>query len=274
MTDLVLALMALLLGAVSLAIVLLYRGWKAHRDQITELRAQIATQRIAAITNGAHHAARDVKTAPATEPAPESEPARRKGHLALYLGGGVAAVYLACRDALKNLIRRRPVLTTVATVATVGTAAALALAPISDSAHTSGPTPPATSPDRPVPGPTPRPDPGNGSQMWADDKDAPNALAPDDHRATAVKAQDPGTSPAGPPNSSEPTGTPPQSRPDTPAPGLPPTPHPHMSQPEASIPPPRTGDPEPTTPAPEDDQTGLCVTVPPLLDLCLYATRT
>lgn len=289
MTDLVLAaalaFMAALLGAASLAIFLLYRGWKSNRAQITELKAQIAAQQIAALTNGAHP--------PVPVDAPE--PVRRRRHLTLYIGGGVAAIYTSCRDSVRNLFRRRPVLATaaVATVATVGTAAALVLVP-GDSAGDDGPAPSTASTDTPQPGLTPRPTPGETSHVGpdgtgpqagdvlaagpphpsvgeSDDRQDEDQETPATGSSTtpAEEAED-GAQPGG----SGPSAAPPATEPDAPAPVQPPASTPPTSRPQPGTPPPAGGGggtPAPPTSPAEEDDGGLCVKVPPLVDLCLLS---
>ncbi|QPL14082.1 membrane protein [Streptomyces phage TurkishDelight] len=128
MTDTVLAMMLmvamLLLGAALLAIALLYRGFKRTREQITDLRAQVAAQQIAALTGGGP-ASGDGGDGNASEP----EPVRRKGHLSLYKGGGVVAAFAALAESLRIFGRRHRVITVTAgaTMATAGAAAAILL---------------------------------------------------------------------------------------------------------------------------------------------------
>ncbi|WP_406501513.1 hypothetical protein OHA04_27250 [Streptomyces sp. NBC_01590] len=143
MTDLVLASMSALLGASILAIVLLYHGWKRNRQLITDLSAQIAAQRIAALSG--------VGLAPSPDqPTEEREPARRKGHLLLYIGGGAIAAVSVVRGYVRSLWRGHRVLalTAAATVATVGTAAALVMTASSDGTAEDRGRRPAAAPDR------------------------------------------------------------------------------------------------------------------------------
>lgn len=279
----VLVVMAGLLGAASLAIFLLYRGWKSNRAQITELKAQVATQQIAALTGV------NKPPLPTGEP-PAPEPARRRRHLALYIGGGVAAVYTTCRDSVRNLLRTRPVLTTaaVATVATVGTAAALILVP-GDSADTDAPAPSTASTGQPSPGPTPPP-----SAQETSGVDPDSDVEPDSGEVLAIvppllQAEDqapgeetpggqtpaPGTTPAEdaaktpggrPSGGSGPTAGPPAPGPDAPGTVQPPPDDPPDTGPEPG--PPSTGAPEQPS-SPDTDDGGLCVKLPPLVDLCL-----
>jgi hypothetical protein len=291
-TDLVLVavlvFMAVLLGAASLAIVLLYRGWKSNRALITDLKAQVAAQQIAALTG---------TTAPlaaAGEDSP-SEPVRRRRHLALYLGGGVVAVYTSCRNSLKRFIRTRPVLTTaaVATVATVSTAAALVLVPSGDSGDRDDPAPPTTSSDQPEHGPTPTPSPGastspdhtgpRGGEVWAEGPPHLSLVTPDRDETTAGNTPAPGSSSApaeetgdeSQQGGSGPSAVPPDQAPQAPDTGQPPATTPPPGGPEPSTPPPGAEDPEPPTgTTPDDDEEedgGLCVKLPPLVDLCVLS---
>ncbi|AIV35546.1 hypothetical protein [Streptomyces sp. CCM_MD2014] len=277
MTDLALAavlvFMAVLLGAASLAIVLLYRGWKTNRALITDLKAQVAAQQIAALTGGVS------ARAPGDEE-PAAEPVRRRRHLTLYLGGGVAVVYTTCRDSIRNFIRTRPAITaaTVATVASVSTAAALVLAP-GGSADSDGPAPSTATTDQPEAGALLQPDPvmstgdtdpddpGNEEELWVG---APNLTLVESTRGDAEDEKTPEpaastTAAEAEPDEEQPRGGAPSASPPGTQPG-----------PESSQPP---RDPKPTTlpPTPEspeaptdqDDDSGLCVDLPPLVDLCL-----
>ena len=128
MTDTVLAMMLmvamLLLGAALLAIALLYRGFKRTREQITDLRAQVAAQQIAVLTGGG-----PLSGGGGDGDASEPEPVRRKGHLSLYKGGGVVAAFAALAESLRIFGRRHRVITVTAgaTMATAGAAAAIFL---------------------------------------------------------------------------------------------------------------------------------------------------
>ncbi|MEV5048192.1 hypothetical protein AB0N20_27245 [Streptomyces griseoincarnatus] len=260
----ILVVMAGLLGAASLAIFLLYRGWKSNRALITDLNAQIAAQQIAALT-GVN-----------TPPHPAAEPARRRRHLALYIGGGVAALYTTCRDSIRRLLHTRPTLTTaaaVATVATVGTAAALVLVP-GDSADTDAPAPSTASTDHPDPGPTPPPpaeeangtDPGSGVTDSGELLAAEPSLLRTEDQTPGAQTPAPDTTPGKntaeppvqtPPDGSRPTAEPPAPEPDPPGPVQPP-----------SGDTPSTGAPKQPE-QPETDDDGLCVDLPPLVGLCL-----
>ncbi|MFJ8852289.1 hypothetical protein [Streptomyces sp. NPDC102437] len=137
--------MAALLGAATLAIVLLYQGWKQNRQLITDLSAQVAAQRIAALTGAG------IASSLADEPPEERGPARRKRHLVLYIGGGALAAVTVVRDRLRSLWQSHRVLTltAAATVATVTTAAAFTMtASDNEPAEDRGHRPAAAAPDR------------------------------------------------------------------------------------------------------------------------------
>lgn len=284
MTDLllvaVLVFMAVLLGAAVLAIVLLYHGWRTNRALITDLKAQLAAQQIANLTGS---------SPPTTGATPATaEPARRRRHLALYLGGGVAAAFVTCREGILRAVRARPALTTaaMATVATVSTAATLALVP-GDSSGQGRPTPSTASTDHPQSGSLTPPSPGVDPSTVETDN---GAALPDG----TVAAGDPpgrpvwesGTSPsadgtASPGSSSSPAGepeggkrqggsgpsaVPPDPVQDDPGAAQPPADAPPAAEPQPGTPPPAPQDP-PTPP--KKDDTGLCVKLPPVVGLCL-----
>lgn len=274
MTDLALVAalgtMAALLGAAALAIVLLYRGWKSNRAQITELRAQLATAQIAALTG--RPSTVDGDSAETTTP----EPARRKRHLSLYIGGGVVAAFVSCREGLRNLVRSHTAVTAVAAVATVGAAAALALSP-SDETGNPEPGSPATGQE-----------PEALEDAQAANERPTDELQEDEEDTAAYTPADQGRSNAAVPA----TTAAPEPVPDTDA--FPDTPGAADSPSAAPLapqdPPPaeiQDDDPEPAKPAPPapapapgaedsqplDDHSGLCVDARPLLDLCLLTGR-
>ncbi|MGW4007870.1 hypothetical protein [Streptomyces sp. NPDC004763] len=137
MTD---VLISGVLGAAVLAIVLLYRSDQRKTRQLNELRAEVTAQKIAA---------RLQRTTPA--PAAdelEEEPARRKKHLALYIGGGAAAILAALGDRFRSVWSRHRVVTAVGaavTVATVTTAAGFYLKSADGTSDTSAVRPPMSS---------------------------------------------------------------------------------------------------------------------------------
>jgi hypothetical protein len=282
-TDLVLAAMAMLLGAASLAIFLLYRGWRSNARQIQQLRAELATYQIMAMSSSQNRPG-------SIGDLPSQEPVRRRGHLALYLGGGVVAVFTSCRDNIKALITRRPALaaTAAATVATVGTAAALVLVPNgSEPGDPPGPSSASTDDGR-HPGPGRSPSPGtSGSspdgtgprgEVWAD---GPHDLTVTDtgRRILAGKTRAPTLDRAAAESSSAPSRggdvqpTPREPKPDDPFPSQPPaTIQPPTNHPQPSPTAPGAEDPEPPT-SPDPDDGLLCLDVPNLVDLCLLGKR-
>lgn len=283
MTDLVLVavlvFMAVLLGAASLAIVLLYRGWKSNRALITDLNAQLAAQQIAALTGG---------TTPLMggDPA-HPEPVRRRRHLALYIGGGVAAFYATCRDNIVSAFRAHPALaaTAVATVATVSTAAALVMAP-GDTSGQNTRRPTTTSADA-EPGPDVQAADDedtsavNTDSVIAEDAaasttDGPRALSavPEDETTpSAVETPTLGSSPS-PTGTAEqgtrPGGSGPSAVPPDPVQDAPTDEPPTAEEPAPGPSAPGTGAPEETTPPGKND--GLCLDVPRLVHLCLLSS--
>ncbi|WP_413808194.1 hypothetical protein [Streptomyces sp. OE57] len=278
MTDLVLALMAALLGAATLAIVLLYRGWKTHRAQLTQLQAQIATQQIAALTGSGPIPELEIQ-----DTAEQEEPVRRKRHLALYIGGSVIAAFASLGDRLRRLWRDHRTLATtaVATVATVGTAAALYMAPAGDSGDSGDSSKEgrsdkvASAPERPTPGSSGRSidsegfgaeDTGVGSALSTNTTHIPGASGtrerspsgatePSSSGQTAAPGEDDGG------DGAEDGSTPPTDQPNAPTPDQPPqAPEqpgdpspPGQPNPPTTDQPPQApeqpGDPSPTGPA-------------------------
>ncbi|MFE3033096.1 hypothetical protein ACFXKY_15800 [Streptomyces canus] len=112
------------LGAAVLAVVLIYRSQQRLAARLAKIEAEVAADKIARLTQ---------QLVPPALPAEEeepAEPARRKRHLALYLGGGVAAILVSFGERLRSSWRRSPAFTatgTVAVVAVASTAAALCL---------------------------------------------------------------------------------------------------------------------------------------------------
>lgn len=251
MTDLVLALMALLLGAATLAIVLLYRGWKSNRELITELRAEVATQQIAALTGG-------VPIPALTTNAPQQEePVRRKRHLALYLGSGVLAVFTAIRDRLRALWHghRALTVTAAATIATMGTAAALIMPPAGgstpgDSNHGGTPAAELPRPGRVAGTPddnSDQSDTENAPTVLTDNAVDPLALhgksgihRPSSALGLSSQAAEGNTGKG----TEDPDPTPPTGQPETPAPTQAPSPEPGTPEPSAP-----SASPEPAEPA-------------------------
>ncbi|MBC9729887.1 hypothetical protein [Streptomyces sp. TRM68367] len=107
------------LGAALLALAVMYRMVRRNTGVIAQLRAEVNALKIAALT--AH-------TFPADPPEEQPEPARRKRHLALYIGGGVAAIFTTLGTRLRTIARRRRAATVTAAAGSVlvaSTAAAL-----------------------------------------------------------------------------------------------------------------------------------------------------
>ncbi|MET9819636.1 hypothetical protein [Streptomyces sp. NPDC006355] len=298
MTDLVLASMAALLGAATLAIVLLYKGWKSNRAEITKLQAQIAAQQIAALTGGG----------PVTGLTAEPEPVRRKRHLALYIGAGAIAAFASIGDRIRNLWRshRTLTVTAVTTVATVGTAAAIYMAPTRDSSEdtrSSGPAP--TAPDQETSGDASATTGQEPDQYTEETAGGPLVMpksltVPQGQYFSGSASPSPSTSGAPAAGERSTSGeedaeevlTRPSEQPMTPVPGQPPTkkPEPGEERPGAGAGTDPGPDPEPDpepepipTPQPDppateepdnDGKDGLvCLDLPPLLDLCLLGTR-
>lgn len=264
MTDLILVtalgFMAVLLGAASLAIFLLYRGWRSNRALITELKAQLAAQQIAALTGDPGQ--------PGGVDALPPEPARRRRHLSLYLGGGVVALLTSCRDGLRSLIRTRPAIA-AATVATVGATAALVLVPGGPDGP-DGSVPPTASSDTtdlqaapPSPGESGGPGPDDVAPRGTGSLAAgPPLLSPAEHDDDTPDGQ----TPAGdaPPQSE----SAPQAEPGAADAVQPPTAAPPYTGAQPGDEPAAEEAPEPPA-APGTDSRGLCLEAPPLVDACL-----
>lgn len=160
------------LGAVVLALVLIARQQRNLTAAITQLRVEITAQKIATLTH---------RAPPAETPEDIPEPARRKRHLALYIGGGAVAAFTALGAWFRSIWRRHRAATATATAVTIaaaGTATALVL--------TAAPgTPPA--PDVPKP-------PATASSASSDDNDARNPAA--DEAPAAYTNDDAATHPA------------------------------------------------------------------------------
>lgn len=271
MTDIVLAMMLmvamLLLGAALLAIALLYRGHKRTREQITDLRAQVAAQQIAAITGGG-----PISGGEGGGDTSEPEPVRRKGHLSLYKGGGVVAAFAALAESLRIFGHRHRAITITAgtTVATAGAAAAIFLTGTGEAAdhlpETTLAAPEPTSMDEnqsdTAPGeeeaPTGNPladrDGGQGADRQEADPDYRSlALLPRPRVAESVQAG---------------TGTPLEPAAETPVAPAPDTP---AEEAETPLTPTPGEEPAPTPPATEEpeDEGILCFHTGRLMDLCL-----
>ncbi|MFG2404181.1 hypothetical protein ACGFR8_07555 [Streptomyces brevispora] len=140
MADLALVVQAGVLGAVVLAVVLLHQGQKRNRQIITQLNAELAAQKIAALT----------QRGPTPLPAQEPEPARRKRHLALHIGGGLAAFLASLGSRASNAWtnHRAATVTVTTAAASVAVAGAFVFTGTSDATPTTV-TPSATQPSHP-----------------------------------------------------------------------------------------------------------------------------
>lgn len=150
-------LLAFALGASVLAIVLLHRTQTRQSARLAKVESDLVAEKIARLAQQPTSVA-----LPMAEELPE-EPARRKRHLALYMGGGALAAFTFTRDRLRWLWQGHRVLvvTAAATVATVGTASALVMTASSDgSAEDHSLRPAASAPDRTEVGTSDVPDRG------------------------------------------------------------------------------------------------------------------
>lgn len=114
MADVVLA---GILGAVVLAVALLHKVSQKNRKVITQMRAEMAAQQIVALTGTA-----PIRILPDETEEEPPEPARRKGHLALYIGGLAAVLAFAGSRAvtLWRMHRTATVTVTAASMAVAG----------------------------------------------------------------------------------------------------------------------------------------------------------
>jgi hypothetical protein len=124
-----------------MAIVLLYRSGQRQTARLTKLEADLAAERIARITQ------QPLSLPPSIAEEEEPEPTRRKRHLALYLGGGVAAFLTSLGPRLRTLARghRGTVVTAAASSVVVATSAFAYYANAGSEATPASP-PPATAP--------------------------------------------------------------------------------------------------------------------------------
>lgn len=240
-------LLAGVLGAVVLAVVLLTRTVQRNRQLIQQLRAEVAAQQIAAMTQqpGPRHAA-------------PPDPARRKGHLSLYAGGGVVAAVASFGGRLRDMWRaHRAVTVVVSSVAAAGTAAAITMtggtggAPVDKPVRTPGrmaPAPPAEPPAEPV---------------------ADEELARE-HPVVLEPRKDPEEQDVRPLIAGE-EEAPPATRP--PAPMAKPS-APAVTPPPAVSPPAAPATPSATPSAPTTRGTGRCLDLRPLVGLCVLKEKT
>ncbi|WPR52771.1 hypothetical protein SJI45_18720 [Streptomyces sp. S399] len=269
-----------ILGAAVLAIVQLWTAHRRHERTIRDLHAELTAQRIAALTGSGPLPLQDA----AEEP---PEPAHRKRHLALYIGGGAVAAIASLSGKLRSLLRGHTAAVAASTTVIVGTAAATALYLTSGTGTAARETPegragrPSASAGDTGTG-TGTGKPGNNDATGPEDEPvvlpldaaaprpineppgpSPTPSGTTDPEADTEQAE---TEPSAPADSAAPTSAPPEDKPSPPA--LEPTPSP-TSPPTATQPPEPAPSPtsSPTTPAPDD---GLCIRLPPLLDLCLF----
>lgn len=267
-------LLAGILGAAVLAITLLYQKQQKQAKQLDQLHAEVTAQKIAAL--------QQLTPAALAPPKAPPEPAHRKRHLALYIGGGVAAVLASFGKRIRSLIPRRTrgvtAAVTTLTITVASTAAAFYLTSGSgDSAPSPGSslTPSATAPEHPSPKATSmdRAASPSTSPTTADTPGAnttsqqPQPLSTSGPTSTsAPSTPEPSTPEPSAPTTHTPT---PTSRPSTtpPAPGAPtpsaPTTHEPTPTTQPSTTPPGPSAPTPTppatvTPSPDDPDTCLC----------------
>ncbi|MFE7704512.1 hypothetical protein ACFU6I_01635 [Streptomyces sp. NPDC057486] len=167
-------LLAGILGAVVLAAFLLHRAHRRNREITTLLRAEVAAQRIAAITLG--------RTAvlPADDAAEQPDPVRSKRHLALRIGGGPPALPPSFGDLARPVWRGHRAATMTVTAASVAVAGALVLTSGGGAPQTANAAPPATAPG---------PVPGAGQDEKGDSRDAERSPA-EEGDGTAVTHDD------------------------------------------------------------------------------------
>ncbi|WP_329307003.1 hypothetical protein OG322_26130 [Streptomyces sp. NBC_01260] len=276
MADVVAVLLSGVLGAVVLAGALLHKAHQRDRARITQLSAELAAQKIAALTFGGP---------PTLLPQEEPEPVRRKKHLGLYIGGGVAAFLASTGEQIRHAWHgHRTATTATVTVAAASVAAVGAFALTSSD----GQPPAAVVPSSSGLG---KPDPEAGGDAADNDasdieladegprRDAelldvnnlsvvPSPLLAPTPRATGTAptlrvgteqqaGQDAGT----PAETPAPGESPSASAPGTQAP----TPAPETPDQQATP----TPSPSPTVPQQTPPQCTIGVALPPLLDLCL-----
>jgi hypothetical protein len=259
-------LLAGVLGAAVLAIVLLARSVRRLAEQTNQLRAEVTAQKIAALQ----------QRAPAPAPVDEEpEPVRRKRHLALYIGGGVAAFLTSLGERLRAMVnqhRRAAAAGTVVVVAAASTAAALYLT--NDARPETGGTHPLiTATDTP-----------------GDDADTRDQAAPVAHTSSvgpdaaadqghSIEQRHGSPSPTPSPSSAQEPDTsaspsPAETGLDEPSPPVSakPTATPTPSTPDSSTPVPEPSSGGQTGDGGEQEDDGDCVIrihVPPLADLCV-----
>ncbi|MFE7216783.1 hypothetical protein ACFY0A_37585 [Streptomyces sp. NPDC001698] len=264
------------LGATIMALVLLYRSHTRHKALTTLLRAELAAEKIARI------AAAQARP-PSPLPADEPEPVRRKRHLALYIGGGVAAIIHSLRDRSRQVWQHHRVATVTAAagvVAVAGASVALLMPPSS----TATPTLPPVGPEGASPAVLPEAAPVSGTPPSEDDvlsvydTAAEEPLDEGDLEALASPSQESDPAPSDPANTAEPetedgAGTTPAVIAPGATPQAPSEPPP-AAPPAASAPPASSQAPAPQPPpSPAEKNRGICIDLPGILDLCLLAKK-
>ncbi len=272
------------LGVAVAGIVLIYRGHRRNRDEINRLRAEVTAAKIAALQQAA-------ATPPPTEELPPpQEPARRKRHLALYVGG-LAALIAWLGDRVRNTWKNHRTATTAAALVATAATAAAATHQVTSSGtddHT-GPQPPTTiSTQQAEPGHDGAPSAGQPSAEETVDpaliptdsfidlspdalhttpraeetghRTAPSQREPADHSASPRPDGTPSRDTSGREDNGQSPTTPPPTQPDPPQQPPPPTQQPPTQEPPTTPPP--TDDP------PDEDCT-IHVGLPPLLEICL-----
>lgn len=234
------------LGANCIVLALLFRRLRADlnrqlRDVRAERNSEWILHALQASPEPTEQQAMQAANGSGLEPEPRSgpQPVRRKKHLGLYIGGGLAALGVTlvqvAREAWQS--HRGQLVAAAAATAAAATATVLLLAyaPWRDddgrrppsSAPTAGPAPSYTQPPPSAPTPSASPSPpGSASQPSESARPTPDGPTPGSPTATAP----PVPTPDGP----EPTATPSQ---------------PEETQPPGSNPPPARPEPEPTPPA-------------------------
>ncbi|MEH0579012.1 MULTISPECIES: hypothetical protein [Streptomyces] len=266
------------LGAAVLAIVLLYKNGQSQTARLTKLEAELVAERIARITQ------QPVPLPVLTEDE-DPEPVRRKRHLALYIGGGVAAFISSLGPRLHALVRgRRAAAVTVAasSVLVATTAFGHYANTGSDAAPGSpGHAPVATNPafsdgddQAPVPGAT---DEAGADKNGTTQREGAtgSGAAPELLGQSGITGDE--HTGASRPEAGSQGGHNDQERPGNDASGTPTPTAPAETQPPVERPtPPSTAEPEPSQPPatepPADDKPGddgLCIGVPPIVELCL-----
>ncbi|MFJ8143285.1 hypothetical protein [Streptomyces sp. NPDC096013] len=241
------------LGAAVLALVLMHKSQQKLASRLAKIEAELAAEKIARLTQ---------QLVPPALPAEEvpAEPARRKRHLALYIGGGVAAIVSSLGARLRSVWKRSPALATTGTIAVVAvasTAAALCLPTNGTTTDTPDAPQPAAVSDPPHAEVSATPDTPPGTSLTDDNRaasnDTPYKITDDSNfkvlRSGAEEPSDPAFS-----NETEHPGKNADQlsepiRPTTPGPNpSDPQPSPSDAEPDPSDPEPSPSDPEPAAP--------------------------